>query len=464
MIMRKNSARQGMILGVLAQVLQVGVGLFMMPLALYKLSSAEIGLWYVFLTVQSLVLLLDFGFTQTFSRSFAYLFAGATRLLSEGVQHGSGKAPDPDLLAAAIIAARRLYLMVGGAALIALLSAGSWYVLNVASDARLEIKTAGWAWLLFVAGVFLNIYMQWQNSLLAGANLVADNYKITIASRLVQLVLSLVGLWICSSLLALSLAYLVSIIVFRIYGGFLIRIRLPITKAGDFSRSPQTPQELFRTLLPNAARLGLVSLGAFLITRFIFFAIASFQGLAISAQYAVAFQALIMIQGVAQVVFSLRLPQIAGARVHGDVKEMKRLFLQSIGFSWLVIITMGIGLVSCGPTVLSVIHSQTPLPSSGVLVLMLVVWFLETNHANCATLIVMSNRVPFVKAALYSGAGVVAGILLAGRLGCSLLAFVAVQGIVQMLYNNWKWPLQVANEIQLKPGDVAVMLKKEFWR
>ena len=171
-----------------------------------------------------------------------------------------------------------------------------------------------------------------------------------------------------------------------------------------------------------------------------------------------------MIQGVAQVVFSLRLPQIAGARVHGDVKEMKRLFLQSIGFSWLVIITMGIGLVSCGPTVLSVIHSQTPLPSSGVLVLMLVVWFLETNHANCATLIVMSNRVPFVKAALYSGAGVVAGILLAGRLGCSLLAFVAVQGIVQMLYNNWKWPLQVANEIQLKPGDVAVMLKKEFWR
>lgn len=454
---------QGVLLGLLAQVLQVGVGLFIMPLALHKLSSAEIGLWYVFFTVQSLVLLLDFGFTQTFSRSFSYIYAGARRLLKEGVDPGGGDELNPDLLAAAVVAARRLYLMISGIALLALLSAGTWYVVDVASVAGMALPSVIGAWLLFVASIFLSVYFQWQTALLAGANLVSENYRVAIFSRVTQLAFSLGGLLIFPSVLTLAFGYLMSIIVFRAYGSALIRDRLPGLRRGDATRSPQSAQELFAVMRPNASRLGWVALGAFLITRFIFFAITSFLGLEVSGQYAIAFQALMVTQGVAQVVFSLRLPQIAGARVRGEIAVVKRLFLQSMMFSWSVMLVLGLALVFLGPELLLLIKSRTVLPTTDVLVLMLVVWFLETNHANCATLIVTGNRVPFVGAALTSGAAVALGLLLVGWAGGSLLAFVAVQGWVQLLYNNWKWPVVVAKEIQLTYSDLRVILKETLW-
>jgi hypothetical protein len=48
---------------------------------LVRLQPAEVGLWHVFVAAQSLVMLLDFGFTQTFARNFAYVFAGARTLM-----------------------------------------------------------------------------------------------------------------------------------------------------------------------------------------------------------------------------------------------------------------------------------------------------------------------------------------------------------------------------------------------
>ncbi len=53
----------------------------MLPVVLVRLQPAEVGLWHVFVAAQSLVMLLDFGFTQTFARNFAYVFAGARTLM-----------------------------------------------------------------------------------------------------------------------------------------------------------------------------------------------------------------------------------------------------------------------------------------------------------------------------------------------------------------------------------------------
>jgi O-antigen/teichoic acid export membrane protein len=436
------------LLGMVAQVLQLGVGLLIMPVALITLRPEEIGLWYVFFTVQSLVLLLDFGFTQTFARSFSYVFAGAQRLVREGVEKEGGPL-NQALLAATVVTARKIYLAVAVLTLLLLATLGSWYVYGVSRPAGLGLQPVAAAWALFVLAVALNIYLQWQTSLLLGAGRVATNYKIVIASRVVQLLVSVGGLLIYPSLLTLVLGYVAATVTTRLCSFVATKSLLPDAAEVARGEPAQSPAELFSVLFFNASRLGWVAVGAFLVNRFSFFAVAYFLGLEVSGQYAIAFQAMLVMQALSQVVFTIYLPRIANARVKGDLPLVQLLFVRSTVFAWAVFALLGLGLVFAGPALLELIHSNTTLPSRTVLVVMAIVWFLETNHANCAMLIVTGNRVPFVPAALLSGLAIAAGTLAAGFAGMQLLGLIAVQGLVQAAYNNWKWPLEVVRELGL---------------
>jgi O-antigen/teichoic acid export membrane protein len=191
----------------------------------------------------------------------------------------------------------------------------------------------------------------------------------------------------------------------------------------------------------------LVSVGAFLITRFSTFAVGYFLGLAVAGQYAIAMQAFGVIQALSQIAFSLNMPKIAAARIDADRARLRHLVVRSLGFAWAFFVVASAGLMIIGPTLLLIIHSRTHLPTVGVLALMSAVWFLESNHTNCATVIVTANTVPFVPAALVSGVAVAVGVTAAGLLGGGLLSFVLIQGVVQAAYNNWKWPLLVYQEL-----------------
>ena len=66
-------------------IFNLGTGLITLPLILKFLSPAEIGINYLFLSVSSLVGLIDFGFTPQFSRNITYVFSGASKLKKEGL-------------------------------------------------------------------------------------------------------------------------------------------------------------------------------------------------------------------------------------------------------------------------------------------------------------------------------------------------------------------------------------------
>ena len=66
-------ARQSAVFyGVFATAIRVGANLFLLPLLLGKLSSAELALWYVFLALGNFANLADFGFGQAISRVYSY--------------------------------------------------------------------------------------------------------------------------------------------------------------------------------------------------------------------------------------------------------------------------------------------------------------------------------------------------------------------------------------------------------
>ncbi|HHH1715679.1 TPA: hypothetical protein ACPY4M_004563, partial [Yersinia enterocolitica] len=87
------------------------------------------------------------------------------------------------------------------------------------------------------------------------------------------------------------------------------------------------------------------------------------------------------------------------------------------------------------------------LPLNYLLILGLI-YLLEMNHSICATIITSKNKVPFVFASLFSGGLIILlSIILSVHFKYGVLGLILAQGIVQLMYNNWKWPLMVYNEL-----------------
>ena len=113
----------------------------------------------------------------------------------------------------------------------------------------------------------------------------------------------------------------------------------------------------------------------------------------------------------------------------------------------LVYIIGALVIVTLGPWILDVIKSNAELPASYIMILFLLITLLENNHANFATVITASNKVPFVAAALISGGLIcVFDFIVLQFTALGMLGIVIVPGIVQLAYNNWYWPRYVLKE------------------
>jgi hypothetical protein len=99
------------------------------------------------------------------------------------------------------------------------------------------------------------------------------------------------------------------------------------------------------------------------------------------------------------------------------------------------------------PFLLNLIQAKTILPSKTICLLYLIVITLEYNHSMFAELIATSNEIPFVKANLISGFIII--ILTTCSLQFTQLGLIGVilsEGIVELSYNNWKWPSRIFKE------------------
>jgi O-antigen/teichoic acid export membrane protein len=170
--------------GYLAQVLNLGSGLLLLPFVVRHLSTEQVGLWFVFITLAALAQLLEFGFQPTVVRNTAYVYAGARTLSAVGMPvdlHGTEK-PHLPLLTELISACRLIYRTVALLASLALLVGGSVYIRVLAQELpdRLQIIMA---WLMYAGGTIANFYFGYANALLQGRGDVTLANKTRIASR-----------------------------------------------------------------------------------------------------------------------------------------------------------------------------------------------------------------------------------------------------------------------------------------
>lgn len=439
--------KKDVIWGYLSQFLQYGAALLVLPLLLRKLTSAELGVWYVFMTISALVSMLDMGFTPTLARNVSYVLSGAKRLQKHGYEVvEQGAKVDYGLISALIAASRRIFMVIAAVALVLLAVPGSAYILYVTSE-QLEQQSVLLAWGIFVFATVLNLFFKYYTPLLQGRSLFVGFYKSSALANLGFIAITAILLQANLGLTAVAIGYLISALIGRWLSWRYFYDNSFKEKLEEASVAIVSATEIFENMWHNAWRLGLGVMGAFMILRANTLLSSAYLGLATTAAYALTLQIFSVLQSLATVVFNVQLPKLTQYRVTNQSKSLLKTMELGLTYAILVFACGAVMLMWLGPNLIKLIGGQTALLSTPLLAWSGFMMLLELNHSLAAGVIVTGNRVPFVKSALLSGMMIVFiswwG-LKYGGFGVAWL--IGSQFVVQLAYNNWQWPWRVYKE------------------
>lgn len=425
----------------------VGAGVILLPFMLNKLPEETIGIWNIFQVITALVALLDFGFQPSFARNISYVFSGVKELKREGVSEAAaGSETDYGLLKTTLRAMQVFYRRMSLAVFVLLLTVGTgymYYVLQQYEGDRTEVLIA---WLLLIAINAVNLYTFYYDALLTGKGYVKRAQQINIVGQLCYLVLGIGLLYAGFGLVAVVLSQLAAIVTKRIlmYRTFYtreLRAALDSAEEGDY-------REILRTIMPNAVKMGLTSLGGWLVYKSAVLIGSAMLPLKVMAGFGITLQLIDILIRCGTVVYLSFVPKISQYRVERDYGQLRWIYKLSIGSMWLVVVAGGLGMIFLGNPILRLLHSQTMLIATGPMILLLVVHLLERNHVISWGFLLADNRVPFfIPSLIAGGVTIVLTWLFVGPMDWDIWGLIAAPGIAQAVYQNWKWPYVVIREL-----------------
>lgn len=441
--MIKQVTQKDIIWGYLSQFLNIGSGIIIIPVAIKYLTAEDMGLWYLFIAIAGLAQLLEFGLQPTISRMTSYIYSGAKELRAEGLPD-KGDLLNPQLLFDLIYAAKKMYRYVSIGAALILIIIGTLY-LKTFDEFQSE---QFWAWLIFSMSSIINFYFTYFNGLMTGRGDQKELYRVTAISKLIMLLLAVPLLMNQIGLLSMAISTFVSMIVARVllYRAFYTSSREEIQKIKNITI---ISFNYTKTLWLSAWKLGTTSLGSFLILRANMFIASSFLGLKVAASYGLTVQVISILSTVSAMIFSLNLPKLNALQSIGDKVGLKSLFKRSLIITHLLYFIGAICLIFIGIPLITLISSNTQLVGFSTLLLMLVMYQLELNHSMCSTYLTTLNKVPFMYAALFSGGVIVfSGLMLSNFTAIGILGLVLSQFLIQLMFNNWYWPMVAYRDLK----------------
>lgn len=433
----------------IAQFLQLASGIIVLPYVLHMLPANEIGLNYLMLTIGAMVALLDFGFAPQFGRNISYIYGGVQELRKEGMAENYGDTINYHLLATMIMVAKKVYRVLSVIVLGVMLTIGTAYMYYI-TDGFKTVDNSLLIWIMYSISVYFQIYFTYYNSLLTGAGLIKESKIAIIASRICYILFSIGFIYVGLSLLGLCLANLLYPFVSRYISYKYYFTKETRSKLDQEVVTNRETNDLFNIIWFNAKKLGINFVGAYAITKMGMFIAGLYLSLEEISSYGLMIQLVTLLSTVSLIFFNTLNPKFSVYRVKGDLQNLINKFSFSMVVFYTFFIVGLIFLIIMGPWLLLLIKSNSLLPSSTILALYGIFILLEQNHSAFATIIVTGNDVPFVKAAIISGmAIVVCSVVSLQWLHLGIPGLVLSQGLCQLVYNNWRWPKYVLDELKI---------------
>ncbi len=436
----------------------------LLPFIMIKMNEDLVGLWYVFLSVGGIVTLLDFGFNPTLARNIAYAWSGASELSKESLnKNENNNVPNYYLMKKVISTCKYIYLIISLSALILLLSLGTVYIFFISSEIDIQLYLI--PWIIYCAAVFIHLYFGYYTTFCRGIGAIAKLNIANVVSRLAQITISIGLLFLNFQLFAVSIAYLMNGLIFQVLAKYMFyhheNLRENL-KTVDITITKTDIISTFKLIWHNAWRDGLVSISTYLSTQAATIICSLFFTLTETGIYSISLQLVTAISTVAMVVYSTYQPSLQAAFVNDDKEKSKKLISISLLFYCIVFVVGIIGVIFVGIPLLKFIK-PTYVFSISILLLMCLYEFLFKFHSCNASFISNMNIVPYVWGYIISsciGIALAFGILKFYNIG--IYGLVLSQLAVQLVYNNWRWPLYVFRYLKMNLFDVVKIGTKEI--
>ena len=447
-----NVGKKDFVWTMLATFFKIGAGVLLFPIILKMLPAETVGVWTIFVTITQLTFIFDFGFNTSFARNVSYVFSGVSLLKRDGYEHVESSSVDRidyALLGGTIRAMRYFYSRMAVVLFVLFAVLGTFYVYTLMQDYSGNVGEVYIAWGILVLINSYNLYTLYYEALLNGRGEIKRVHQIILVGNVVYILLAIVLILLGGGLVAIVASQAVSVLLVRFLSkkAFYTRSIIEGLSVADDSNY----KDILYAITPNAIKVGLTSLGGFIINKSSLFIGSLFVSLETMGSYGITLQLLVVIGMMAGIVTRVYMPKVFQWRVEERLDLIKQKFYLSSVVMFLVFALSGIVIVLYGDWMLSVLKSNTTLLPTSLLILIFVQHYLEYNHSNAAQYLLSRNEVPFFKASLIS-AGCV--LLLLGVfvvwLDMGMLGMILAPMIVQGVYQNWKWPLEVVRELRIK--------------
>lgn len=442
--------KKDVVWGYITMAFNYGTGLFTLPFILNMLSAEEVGMNYLMLTISNLVILADFGFSQQFGRNLTYILSGAQSLQKEGISGVKLGAINYQLVATLIKTAKFVYLRMSLLVLAGMLTLGTIYIYHV-TQGFTNIPNSLFIWLLFSVSTFFNFYYKYYTTLLTGSALMMEYNKSCIYSKIVYIAICVGMLFLGCGLMSVVVANFISPFVQRYYS--YISFYTDEIKDGLRGQVVTTEdiREMTSTLWFNAKKLGIIFVGQYGISQSGIF----FSGLFLSLEEVAAYGLMMqlinnILCSISKSLFNSISPLFSKDTINHDISQLIRHFSLGNFIFWCIFIVGSLMVIFVAPPVLDLIHSNSHLPSTLVMLVFSIDALLDYNHANFTYILTAQNRFPFVKADLITGMAVVfINLVTLYFTDWGLLGLVLGRLCVMLAYNDWKWPSVICRELNV---------------
>jgi hypothetical protein len=413
------------------------------PLVLVTYNVDEIAFWYLLLTVNSFVVVVDFGFYPTFSRIISFVFHGLSDIsdISDKSKISSDGKPAWGFMEKVYGTINATYFFLSFAVVIVIIL-GSYTSINTVIERTSEQATLWTAYGVFLLSVVLAFFARRSDTIIIGTNHVAliNRWNIinNLANSFSSILIVYCGLgieWLAYNQLFFSVLLIIRNYYLEIN---ICEGRFKKFKLFNFNFN------IFKWVWVPTWKSGvgiLASTGLTQVTGLVYTTMSTSAEL---ASYLITLKLVTTISTFSQAPFYSKIPVFSGLRVRNQISELSDKS-RSAMFKALAVFVFGISfLFFFGDYLLLLIGSNTALESPTFIVFMAFIWFFERHHAMHAQIYSTTNKIPFYKMLIISGTiNICLMYLLVPKIG--VWGFPTSLAIANLVINNW-WNVKISLE------------------
>jgi len=446
-----------------ATFLKIASSVLLFPIILKMMPSEMVGIWSVFMTITAFSTLLDFGFSPSFTRNITYIFSGVKTLKKTGFEivDEVNAEINYSLLKDVISAMQWIYLRMAILLLILLTTIGTFYIFTLLKNYNGLHSEVYIAWSILCIINTYNIYTLYYDSLLQGKGLIKKSKQIIITGQIGYLLIATVLIYFGKGLIAIVSAQAVSVVIIRwlSYKAFFSKD----LKNHLNAVAKKTGENIIKVILPNSVKIGVTSIGSFMVQKSALIIGSLYLTLSEVASYGITLQLMAVLSGLSSILISTYQPKIVQLRVIHNIDSIKLIYIKGLIFIFFTFFLGGLVLLVFGKDVFDLLNSQTQLLPFKLTALALILTYEETIIMVSGGILLTKNEVPFFKAAIFSGIAIVLGLIFVYNFFVpGIVAMLLVPLIVDISYQTWKWPYEVHKELRITTKDILIGFRNIF--